>query len=397
MKRLGLTPRVLYRFPIIYLAVLATSALTWRLMPPAGIPYVATLICSLLFTVILLYSAARVLIIFEKREHLYQGEKTEKEKLVFLLHHPETRLFLLLFLLLPLPLPAFQPLFGAFSPIIRYLLSRLFFPFLVIAFLLGSLAGLHYYEKNEKKGEKRKKISRAPIFFFFHVFKYVPIYAVASYCLLALTVVLVSIPGIVMLFLTTGLGVTVIVVLATVWIVFAIRGVKKRKIFLEQLKNASGQCGIFTPEIREPIRSLFRRKEKGTIFEFSIGKRKYACRLIGVFNPFTLYRFYPDGMLGHVHILYTRMLAKSRWGLGNALYKQQIELWETKREIGFEAEEGVTKIFIFNPCSKLVEGAFANENLPLDNGMKIGEYTFYTATGFTNALARNCLHRKQNE
>ena len=396
MNRHGLTWHIFYRFPTLYLAILATNALTWRLAPPAGIPRILSLIISLLFTVILLYSAARVAIIFEKRENLYAGEKTDKEKLAFLWENPETRLFLLLFLLLPLPLPAFKPIFGMLSPILRYLLSRLFVPFFILAFLLGSITGLHYYEKNERMGEKRKKISRSPLFFIFHVFKYVPIYAVASACLLALTVVLASIPGMVMLFLTTSLGVAVLVSIATVWFILAIRGVKKRKIFLEQLRNASGQCGIFTPEIREPIRSLFRKKEKGTIFEFTVGKRKYACKLIGVFNPFTLYRFYPNGTLGHVHILSTRLLSKTRWG-GGALYKQQIELWETRCDISFDAPEGAIKIFIFNPCSKLVEGAYGNENLSLDNGMKIGDYTFYTATGFTNALARNCLHRKMNE
>ena len=99
MNRHCLTWHILYRFPTLYLAILATSALTWRLAPPAGIPRILSLIISLLFTVILLYSAARVAIIFEKRENLYAGEKTDKEKLAFLWGNAETRLFLLLFIL----------------------------------------------------------------------------------------------------------------------------------------------------------------------------------------------------------------------------------------------------------------------------------------------------------
>ena len=397
MKRFGLSTRIFYRFPIIYLAVLTTNALTWNFMPPAGIPRVLAYVISLLFTVITLYSATRVLIIFEKRENLYKGEKTYKEKLRYVWERPEYRLYLLLFLLLPLPLPAFNPLFGALSPFLRYLLSRLLIPFLAVAFFLGAIEGLYYYEKNERMGEKRKKIRRTPFLFLFHVFKYVPIYTVAASCLLALTVVLASIPGMVMLFLTTSLGTTVVGVIAAIWILRAIRGVRKRKQFLEKMENACAISGIPMPEIRKPVLSLFRKKERGTVFEFTLRKRKYACKMIGSLNPFTLYRFYPDGTVGHVHTLHTRMLARGRWGLGNAILKQHIELWETKYKIGFDASEDVSKIILFNPCTKTVEGAYGAENLPLDNGMKIGEYTFYTATGLTNAIARDCLHMKQND
>ena len=398
MNRPGLTWHILYRFPTLYLAILATSALTWKLAPPAGIPQILSLIISLLFTVILLYSAARVMIIFEKRENLYKGEKTDKEKLAFLWENPETRLFLLLFLLLPLPLPAFKPIFGMLSPILRYLLSRLFVPFLAVAFLLGCMTGLAYYEQNEKKKEMRKKIRRSPIFFFFHVFKYVPIYAVASYCLLALSIVLFSLPGMIALFLTTSLGTAVVLIIAVLWIMRSVRGVRKRKRFLQQMKDACEMQGIPMPEIREPIRSLFRKKERGSIFEITVNKRKYVCKLISTLKPITIYRFYPNGEVGHVHVTYMHFNLRGHAFFGGSmLFRQRTELYEKRYNVAFEAEEGATKIFIFNPCSKTVEGQYGSETVPLDNGMKIGDYTFYTATGFTNALARNCLHRKMNE
>ena len=398
MKRFGLSPHVFYRFPILYLAILSISAATWKLAPPAGIPYLLSLICSLLFTLIMMYSAVRVLVIFEKRESLYKGEKTYKEKLRYIWERPEYRLYFLLFLILPLPLPVFKPFFGALSPILRYLISRLFIPLLVIAFFLGAVEGLYYYEKNERMGEKRKKIRRSPILFIFHVFKYVPIYAVASYCLLALSVVIASLPGMVMLFLTTGLGIAVLVTIAVLWIIRAIRGVKKRKIFLKQMQDACRMQDIPMPEIREPIRSLFRKKEKGTIFTFELNGRKYACKLISTLKPITIYRFYPNGEVGHVHATYMHVNLRSHTIIaGTMLFRQRAELYEKKYNVGFDAEEGVRKIFIFNPCSKTVEGQFGNDTIPLDNGMKIGEYTFYTATGITNAIKRNCLHRKQNE
>lgn len=395
MKKERFPWHALYRFPTLYFAVWAVSALTWRFLPPNGISYTFTIIISLLFTLFELYSAARLFIVFEKRENLYQGEKTVKEQLRFLWKHSEVRLCLILFLLLPLPLPTFRPIFGALSPILRYLLSRLFIPFLFVAFFLGGLTGLVFHEQNEKKKELRKRINRSPLFFIFHVLKYVPLYTIAAYCLLAFTVVLVSLPGIAALILTSSLGGAVIITIAVLWIIRAIRGVRKRKRFLEQLKHACEMRGISTPKISEPIRSLFRRKERGTVFEITVGKRKYVCKLISALKPLSVYRFYPNGELGHVHVMFMRLVSHLGWG--GILVRQRVELYEKKYNIGFEAEEGAGKIFIFNPCSKIVEGQFENSNVPLDNGMKVGEYTFYTATGFANALTRDCLHRRANE
>ncbi len=398
MRKLGLNLHCIYRFPTLYLAILAVSALTYRQTPPNGIPYYVTLICSLIFILFQTYSTSRLMIVFEKRENLYQGDKTAKEKLRYLSTRPETRLYLLLLLLLPLPLPTFKPLFGMLSPVLRYLLSRLFVPLFAVVFLLGGMTGLAYYEMNEKKKEMRKKINRAPILFLIHVFKFVPIYTVGSYCLLAFSVVLASLPGIAALFLTTSLGAAVLITITVLWIIRWVRGVRIRKQFLEKLETACASQNLPVPEIKAPIASLFRKKERGTVFEITVNGKKYACKLISTFKPNTVHRFYPDGVLGHVHVIHMRLLVHGARMMGNGmLYRQRIELYETKYNVGFEAEEEVSKIFIFNPCSKTVEGAYGSETVPLDNGMKIGDYTFYTASGFANALTRNCLHRKANE
>ena len=398
MKCKGFTLHFLYRFPALYLSLLAVSALTYKLTPPNGIPHVVTLICSLIFIFLQLYSASRVLIVFERRENLYQGDKTTREQLKYLWDKTETRLFLLLLLLLPLPLPTFKALFGSLSPVLHYLLSRLFVPFLAVAFFLGCLTGLAFHEQNEKKKELRKKVNRAPLFFIFHVFKFVPLYAIGSYCLLAFSVVLASIPGIAALFFTSSLGAAILITIAILWIIRAIRGVRIRRAFLEKLEGACTMQNLPMPEIQAPIRSLFRKKESDTIFTITVGERKYACKLISALKPNSVYRFYPGGELGRVHVIHMRFMVPGAIMFGSGmLYRQRVELFEKKFKIGFEAEEEVNKIYIFNPCSKTVEGAYGNKSIPLDNGMKIGDYTFYTASGFTNALSRNCLHRRANE
>lgn len=398
MKKLGLTWHCLYRVPALYLSALAVSALTYRQTPPNGISYFVTFICSLIFIFFQLYSSSRVLIVFEKRECLYEGDKSAREKLRYLLARPETRLFLLLFLLLPLPFPTFRLIFGALSPVPRYLLSRLFVPLFAAALLLGGMTGLAWHEQNEKKKELRKKINRSPFFFLLHVFKFVPIYAVGSYCLLAFSVVLASLPGIVALFLTTSLGAAVLITIAVLWVIRWIRGIKIRKEFLEKLKKACEAQGIPMPTIHAPILSLFRKKERGSVFEVTVNGRKYACKLVSSLKPNTVYRFYPNGEVGHVHVIHMRFMVPGAVMFGSGmLYRQKVELFEKKYNVSFEAEEDTQKILLFNPCSKTVEGAYGSETVPLDNGMKIGDYTFYTASGFTNAMTRGCLHRKANE
>ena len=151
------------------------------------------------------------------------------------------------------------------------------------------------------------------------------------------------------------------------------------------------------PSIDAPIRSLFQRKERGCVFYLRENGRKYACRLISTLKPVSVYRFYPNGEVGRVHVTYMRFTMRGHTFGGGVLYRQRAELYETKYQMGFEADEDTRKIFIFNPTAKTVEGQYGTELVSLDNGMKIGEYTFYTATGFTNAIKRDCLHRRANE
>ena len=398
MKKLGLTLHSFYRFPATYFALWAGCAFAWKLTAPRGVSYMLAGLVSLLFTAILLYSISRVLMLFERKAELYEGDKTFGEKIVFLWKRPKTKLALLLFLLLPLPYPAFAPFFGMYSPFMRYLASRTILPVFLLAYTLGSTRGLVWHELNEKKKSvDRKKINRSPLHFLFHAFKYVPIYAIAAYMLLALSAVIFSLPGMIKLFITTSLGTAIIVITATVWTIRIVRGVSKRRQFLEKLADACASQNIPMPEIPGAICSLFRKKERGAVFEITLHNRKYRCKLVSSLKPYTMYRFYPSGEIGHVHTVFMRFYMRHTMFGSGVLFRQRTEIYEKKYNCAFEAEEDVAKIFIFNPCSKIVEGQYGNDSLALDNGMKIGEYTFYTATGFTGAIRRDCLHRKQNE
>lgn len=396
MKKLGITWHFFYRFPLIYLGLLAFNAIAWKWTSTRGFPAWLASLITFLFTVVLLYSMARVAVIFERKPDLYEGEKTKKEKFLFLWGRRKTKLAMLLFLLLPLPYPAFRPVFVVLSPIWQYLCSRLILPFLFLGFFLGSMTGLTWHELNEKKTEsKRKKIRRSPFSFLFHTYKYIPIYIAAAVMFLALQAVIFSLPGIVKLFITTSLGGAIIITIAVLWFIRIRRAILIRRKFLSQLSDACASQNIPMPKIHEPIRSLFRKKERGTVFEISLHNRTYKCKVISTLKPITMYRFYPSGVVGHVHTAFLRIHTRAPFGA--MLFRQRAELYEKKYDVSFEAEEGITKIFIFNPCSKIVEGQFGSESLPLDNGMKIGEYTFYTASGFTGAIRRDCLHRKANE
>lgn len=397
MKKLGLTLHSFYRFPATYFALWLGCSQMWRITSTRGFPALLAAGITLFFTLLLLYSISRVMILHEKKEDLYEGDKTWKQKIVFLWKRPKTKLALLLFLLLPLPYPVFRFLFTPFSPFVRYLLSRLFLPLLLIAFLFGSTSGLSWHELNEKKKAGKKKINRAPILFLFHAYKYIPIYILGAYALLSLSAFIFSLPGMVKLFLTTSLGVALLAIIGALWIIRIQRGVAKRRKFLTQLSDACASQNLPMPEIKGAVKGLFRKKEASPTFEITVHGRKYVCRLISSLKPFTMYRFYPSGEIGHVHTVFMRFYMRhTPFGTG-VLFRQRTEIYEKKYNCAFEAEEGATKIFIFNPCSKIVEGQYGNDSLPLDNGMKIGDYTFYTASGFTGAIRRDCLHRKANE
>ena len=392
MKNLRFSAHTFYRFPVVYLSLLVECELAWRFVTPAQPSYLCAFL-TFLSVVVLLYSLSRTLVIFEKKDLLYEGKKTKKEKLVFFWKNPKNLIAMLLFLVLPFPSSAISYICGGAPLMLQYLLSRLLLPFFLLAFFTGTMAGLSWRELNEKKS-----INRSPLFYLLHSLKYIPLYMLAAFGLLILADTFSTAGKIHKLLISTNLTAFLIVFFTVVWTIRIVRAVLIRRKFINQLAEACTEMGIPTPKIDAPYRSLFRRKSRGTVFYITSGKKQYACKLISVFKSAAIYRFHNSGELGHVHVFNVRIATVGRFGMGSGkVIQQRTELYENRYNVGFDTEDGVQKIFIFNPCAKVVEGEYGDDSIPLDNGMQIGEYTFYTATGFCNALTRNCLDKKPNE
>ena len=149
------------------------------------------------------------------------------------------------------------------------------------------------------------------------------------------------------------------------------------------------------PRIVDPISSLFKRGGS-EVFILTAKGKKYACKMVSTLKRSSIYRFYPDGKMAKVHVMVLNFLTRGRYGHGGTVLKQRTELWEKQFDVSFDAEDAV-KVLIFNPCSKIVECQYGGDSVPLDNGMSVGDYRFFTASGFTGAVARDCLDRKPNE
>lgn len=391
MKKVLAILRTVYRFSLIWLLTyLLADFVHLNAFRQEGVSHLFPAILSLIVAAVMIYSQTRLLVLFD-RGIAYPGRKTKKEMLAYFFSRPKAWITLILFALLPLPYTAFETIFGTHGPLLDYLISRSVLPLFFLAYLIGALTGLTYYQLNRAK-ERRVN----DLFYLIHSLKYLPLYAAGGVMLSILSIMLLSVPGFIKLFLRLSPTLTVIFLLAypILWLVRFLRAGKKRRKFLTKLADACAERGIEIPVVEHSLRSLFSKKHT-PVFKLKVNGKVYTCKLIGTMRPFTLYRFYADGVVARVTILSLRLYQRLRYRA--TLYQSRTEMWETRYDHSFEAEDETRKIFIFNPCSKLVEGEDLGKRYPLDNGLKVGNYTFYTATGFCNAITRATLECKPNE
>ena len=385
MKKALSCLRTAYRFCIVWLCTYFVAVLVYRhtpLIPGSSRLLLAFL--SLFMASLTVYSLTRLLVLFD-RSIKHTEIKTKKERLSFFLFRPKACLALILFAVLPFPTYAFAEIFGTHGLFLDYLISRSIMPILFLAYLFGGITGLSYCRLN-----RMKKRRTSDFFFILHAIKYLPIYVFCGMMLYVLIPSLLSIPGIVKLLLSLPIVLAVLLFYLVLWTVRTIRAVLTRRKFLRLLAQTCKEHGIEMPVIRHPYRSLFRKKAS-PVFHIVLNGNTYACKLIGTMRPYTLYRFYAEGMGARVKLLTLRFFIPFRTSA--ALYRSQTELWETRFDFAFDAEENEQKVLIFNPCAKIVQGDELGKRYPLDNGLSVGKYRFYTATGFCNALSRDCLGR----
>ncbi len=156
---------------------------------------------------------------------------------------------------------------------------------------------------------------------------------------------------------------------------FAIRGIFKRRAFLQKLKKYCEDNALEISDIKKPYLSMFIAQNSSN---FSIEKdgKKYECKLIAGLFPGSPIVFSDNGE-----------------GLKQdtvRLFRTELFHFLTKFNFGFDSDSKKILIVVPIPRKFFVS---TNRSSPrqADTGEKIGEYTIYNATGFLGALDRDCL------
>ncbi len=201
----------------------------------------------------------------------------------------------------------------------------------------------------------------------------------------------------------TKIVIAVILIIILPFVVRSLKALHKRRKFLKSLEKLCKEKKYKLSKIKRPYRSLFSLFE-GESFIVSIGKKSYACKMIAAKKR-------------------SRPLYIMNGGKGAFLVKirfLRIVLFSYTKSFNFGFESKYKKILIINPIPKQLlfpRGDFTddtdelseiavrtktrlkvsvNSNLDsreLDNGDIIDGYELYNATGFLNALERDCIDK----
>jgi len=149
------------------------------------------------------------------------------------------------------------------------------------------------------------------------------------------------------------------------------RAKKKRKEFTDNLTKLCHSKRASLSEIRD-INSSILKDVNGYNFSVEHKGVKYDCKFLCGLNK-------NDPMF---------LTEKGEGSTVHAIRFRRVELFKRITTFKYDFESDGKKILIILPVPKKL---FSSMGRALDVGDKVGEYKIYTATGFLNALERDCL------
>ncbi len=155
-----------------------------------------------------------------------------------------------------------------------------------------------------------------------------------------------------------------------------LRAVFKRRAFLHRLKELCAENGYTVSEIQYPYLSLFMFL-KGESFSITINEKVYSCKLISARKRNAPIALTANGELTFIYTVSMR---------GTVLHQRTVT-----HKLCFESEN--PKILIINPVPKNVYEFHSGKLTELDNGIEVGGYKFFAATGFLHAAELNVLDK----
>lgn len=151
------------------------------------------------------------------------------------------------------------------------------------------------------------------------------------------------------------------------------RAKKKRKEFIDNLTKLCHSTRTSLSEIRD-INSSILKDVKGYNFSLDYKGVKYDCKFLCGLNK-------NDPMF---------LTEKGEGSTVHAIRIKRKELFRRITTFRYDFESDGKKILIILPVPNKL---FSSMGRALDVGDKVGEYKIYTATGFLNALERDCLDK----
>ena len=243
------------------------------------------------------------------------------------------------------------------------------FPLLLLISFWAYLSALNWYILSYRKKKSDEKIGS--------LFKNLAL-TVVAYCggAYMLPVGLSILFTLLNVLTGTAILLVPVVLLVSFVVIWYAKALLKRKKLLQELKKICDDKGFYLSKVKRGYLSIFRLSRESSFTVERSGKT-YECKLLcGVRKASPMYLF-GNGQGQIIHTFHLR----------------RIELFHFVTSFRYGFESNHKKIVIINPIPKTVYRSGEGRPSEIDVGEVVGDYHIYNATGFLNALERDCLCR----
>lgn len=161
------------------------------------------------------------------------------------------------------------------------------------------------------------------------------------------------------------------------WGFFLLRALRIRRRFFKKLKMLCRENGYEICGKRRLYLSLFRYHD-GINFTIHANGKIYDCKLFGAWRRHWELFFDENGVFRSRH----------------AFRFRRVEFFSYTTICHFDFESENHKICLVMPVPKEICAGNEHWNRPIDTGVRVGDYRIFNATGFLNALQRDCVERE---
>lgn len=354
------------------------------------------------FLLFIFYSLARALIVSDHRlclgyvedvpDHGRKTYATLTRNDTFLLEWASCFVLCIAF---SAPTGPFAPVFGLLArllptfpalhaPLVVLMYSLLFGCLLLVAHRSAMTEWDSYHERQHKlllESSTLIRFFKRPTGFFCALKKIVLctyLYPLASYILWIL-ILLFFIPVFNML-LREGLFIYILIaIVALILLTIARRyrrAVRARRTLTRRFEEVCRERGIEHTPVRYPYRSLL-RTEEGADITITAKGIQYDVKLLAALNRSSRIFFAPGNQM-----LIRRTIK---------LFHRHLELFHIDTTIYYTMPGDHKKLLVICPTPARMFVTERGRTREIDTGERIGDYTLYTATGFVNAIDRDCL------